>query len=123
MTILIVDDEEILHLLLGDVLEKDGYQIYHAYHGQQALELMKTEAFDLLLTDIHMPVMSGIELIDQTHAQQPKLPIIVMDSYPHCVTQSHVSEWVTKVITKPFDLVDMRNAIQEVERNQLRSAA
>jgi len=59
--ILIVDDEEALREALGKILEDDGYRVVSAASGEQALEILRDHSVDLILTDIRMPGMSGLD--------------------------------------------------------------
>lgn len=66
--ILLADDEKLLHVVLGDVLEGQGYQVLHAMDGREAVELARKEAPRLVLMDIMMPAMNGIEALEALKA-------------------------------------------------------
>jgi len=80
-TILIVDDEKNYLLVLSAVLEDEGYEVLTALSGQEALEIHKTSDLDLILTDMKMPGMSGIELLENIKAIDPDLPVIMMTAH------------------------------------------
>jgi putative two-component system response regulator len=78
--ILIVDDEEIIVELHKKMLEKDGYEVIVAHNGLQALELVKAERPDLILTDVFMPEMNGLELCEEVKKSDKTnlIPIIMV---------------------------------------------
>ncbi len=76
--ILVVDDETPVRLMIGSTLERQDYAVHLASNGREALEAMGLNAFDLVLTDILMPDVNGIEIIERIHAQQPDLPVVMV---------------------------------------------
>jgi len=103
-TILIVDDEKNYLLVLSAVLEDEGYEVLTALSGQEALEIHKTSDLDLILTDMKMPGMSGIELLESIKSINPDLPVIMMTAHG---TVDKAVEAMQKgaysYILKPFD--------------------
>jgi two-component system, NtrC family, response regulator len=103
-TILIVDDEKNYLLVLSAVLEDEGYEVLTALSGPEALEIHKTSDLDLILTDMKMPGMSGIELLENIKAIDPDLPLIMMTAHG---TVDKAVEAMQKgaysYILKPFD--------------------
>lgn len=103
-TILIVDDEKNYLLVLSAVLEDEGYEVLTALSGPEALEVHKTSDLDLILTDMKMPGMSGIELLENIKAIDPDLPLIMMTAHG---TVDKAVEAMQKgaysYILKPFD--------------------
>ncbi len=103
-TILIVDDEKNYLLVLSAVLEDEGYEVLTALSGQEALEIQKTSDIDLILTDMKMPGMSGINLLENVKAVDPDLPVIMMTAHG---TVDKAVEAMQKgaysYILKPFD--------------------
>jgi len=79
--ILIVDDEESMCQYLAILLRKDGYEIATANSGAQALQLIGQQQFDLVMTDIQMPKMTGIQLLKGIKALDPSTPVIIMTAY------------------------------------------
>ncbi|MEW5770212.1 MAG: response regulator [Pseudomonadota bacterium] len=76
--ILLVDDDVDVRYALGKYLHRAGHQVVEATDGAQALSLMATEAFDLVITDIVMPEADGIELILDIGRNTPGLPVIAI---------------------------------------------
>jgi len=103
-TILIVDDEKNYLLVLSAVLEDEGYEVLTALSGQEALDIHKTSDLDLILTDMKMPGMSGIELLERIKSIDPDLPVIMMTAHG---TVDKAVEAMQKgaysYILKPFD--------------------
>jgi two-component system NtrC family response regulator len=103
-TILIVDDEKNYLLVLSAVLEEEGYEVLTTVSGMEAMEIQKSSDLDLVLTDMKMPGMDGIELLDQIKTIDPELPVIMMTAHG---TIDKAVEAMQKgaysYILKPFD--------------------
>jgi len=80
-TILIVDDEKNYPPILSAVLEEEGYETLTANNGLAALEIIKNSDVDLVLTDMKMPLMDGIELLERIKSIDPDLPVIMMTAH------------------------------------------
>ena len=80
--ILVVDDESNIRFLLRMVFELEGFKVVEAHHGAAALELVKEEQPDLVVTDLMMPVMNGRELIERLRAdaETAGIPIVVLSA-------------------------------------------
>lgn len=76
--VLVVDDEPLIRLNLGALLEDQGYQVIEAGDGAEGFEMVKKELPDLVLTDLRMPVMDGLELITLMHKHFPETPVVVI---------------------------------------------
>jgi DNA-binding NtrC family response regulator len=79
--ILIVDDEQSMAQFLAIVLRKEGYQVSTVQNGRDALDKVKSEAFDVVITDIRMPGMDGIQLLQGIKKHDPGLPVVIMTAY------------------------------------------
>ncbi len=80
-TILIVDDEKHYRFILSEVLEDEGYRSFTAASGMEALDLLKSQIIDLVLTDVKMPGMTGIDLLEKIKEIHPELPVIIMTAF------------------------------------------
>ena len=80
-TILVVDDEPAVCISLEGVLSREGYRCYSATDGQAALEILGDHVIDLMLVDLRMPTMSGLELMHIVHEKWPHTVIIVLTGY------------------------------------------
>jgi two-component system NtrC family response regulator len=103
-TILIVDDEKNYLTILSAVLEDEGFEVLTALGAREALELYKTSDLDLILTDMKMPEMDGIELLEHIKSHDADLPVIMMTAHG---TVDKAVEAMQKgaytYILKPFD--------------------
>lgn len=115
MRILVVDDEPMVRFLLVRFLEEEGHTVNEAADGIEALEQLSRRTYDLLITDVHMPRMSGIDLVRAVRRQGNRVPIIVMDSYPDLFTESEVGAEAFALLAKPFDLSEVRRVLQVLE--------
>lgn len=79
--ILVVDDEKGMRDLLSKVLKKEGYQVFVAQDGEEGLEVIKNQSIDIVIADLDMPVMNGIEMIKHAKAFDPSLTIIIITAY------------------------------------------
>jgi len=79
--ILVVDDEQSMTQFLGIVLRKEGYNVTTTNNGRDALEKVRAEAFDVVITDIKMPGMDGIQLLQGIKKHDPAMPVVIMTAY------------------------------------------
>jgi putative two-component system response regulator len=103
--ILIADDEEMICSILSQRLSQEGYVCVTANNGREALQHFYAENFSLIISDINMPEMTGIELLKQVKAVQPNMLVIMITAYPEIgmvVEALHVGAY--DFILKPFDL-------------------
>ncbi|MFH1115914.1 MAG: sigma-54 dependent transcriptional regulator [Pseudomonadota bacterium] len=111
-TVLVVDDEKNYLVVLEDMLEDEGYQVLTASSGAEALEFIQTKPVDTVLSDIKMPGMTGIELLDRIKAVDPDLPVILMTAYAE-VDQAveAMKKGALDHLQKPFDNKDVKRAV------------
>ena len=120
MRLLIVDDEEEILNMLRRNLELEGYDVTVTTKPQNAISLMKKELFNLVLTDIKMPGMSGIELLKELKAINPLANIIMMTGYSSmsnvvdCLGSGAVDYFV-----KPFTDLDLITRALDQARDRL----
>jgi CheY-like chemotaxis protein len=115
MRILVVDDEPMVRFLLTRFLEEEGHTVDEAADGIDALEHLNQRPYDLLITDVHMPRMSGIDLVRSLRRRGNSIPLIVMDSYPDLFVESDVGAEAFALLAKPFDLSEVRRVLQQLE--------
>ena len=108
--ILVVEDDPNLRLVIRMVLERAGYEVAEARHGAEALESIGVEMPDLVIADMTMPVMNGVELIDriQANAATAALPIVLLTSLH---VDSAISRRAGAVVLKPFEPSDLLASI------------
>lgn len=112
--LLIVDDEENLRFSLTKGLEKNGYEVAGVSRGFEAFQIMEKQDFDLVLLDICLPDMNGLEILDKIKAAQPQLPIIMMTAFGEVgIAVRAMKLGAYDYIGKPFLLDEMRLVIQK----------
>jgi len=119
--ILIVDDEDGMRRLLGRVLTREGYDTSTVGSGAEALRLVANERFDLVVTDIKMPEMDGLQLLENLKEYEPSLPIIVMTAYgtiENAVQALRLGAY--DYIAKPFETDEIKLTVAKaLERERL----
>jgi len=114
--VLIVDDEEAMRLLVARAIAMDGHEILTAADGAEALDILSgpNGSFDLLLTDIQMPIMDGIALALTAARDFPQLTILLMTGFADQRERaSGLSAIAHDVISKPFSVADIRTAVAD----------
>ena len=81
--ILIADDEESIRSIIAEVLEDEGYKVDTAANGQEALDKVHEGGISVVVTDIRMPEMTGIELLEKVKEHDEKIEVIIMTSYAY----------------------------------------
>ncbi len=79
--ILFVDDHEVLARLSCEILEMQGYKAVSAYNAEDALRKFDDQTFDLIVTDMRMEGMNGLELAKRVHQRSPETPVIIVTGY------------------------------------------
>ena len=103
VTILIVDDELMMRKLLEKILTREGYKVLTAEDGQQALDIVKKEKVNIIISDMKMPNMSGFELLRAVKAEFPEIGMIMMTAYGDTYTvKDALLLGADEYITKPF---------------------
>lgn len=111
-TILIVDDELSMREFLKILLEKEGYTALTASDGEKAFEVIKNNKIDLVISDIRMPGMGGLELLDRVKKDKNKLPFIMITAFasPEDAVQA-MKNGAYDYITKPFKVSEINTII------------
>jgi DNA-binding response OmpR family regulator len=108
--ILVVDDEEGIRLLYQEELDMEGFAVETAKNGEQALEKFKAAPPDLVILDINMPGMNGIEVLRQMKEQNAALPVILSSAYPEY--KQDLGAWASdEYIVKSANLDELRAAV------------
>ncbi|MGD0750263.1 MAG: response regulator [Anaerolineales bacterium] len=103
--ILVVDDNPAMADTLADILEVKGFSVHAAASGAEALKILREQPVDILLTDVKMPEMNGLELYRETRKLYPRLITIFMTAYAADeLIQQGMAEGVKTVLTKPVDI-------------------
>jgi len=112
--ILLAEDDEAMRVFLARALRQAGHRVVAVSDGAQALEHANTEEFELLLTDVVMPELDGIELARQATLENEQLKVIFITGFAAVAVENRDGPLrETQVISKPFHLRDL---VTEVER-------
>jgi CheY-like chemotaxis protein len=117
--ILVIDDEELIIKSLIKLLEKNGFEVFVAKNGRDALAMTEEEHFDLIITDIRMPGVNGVETIDAifqslTKTDTPKPPVIFITGYAdESIKNKALTLKPLAYIYKPFDIPDLVNTVKK----------
>lgn len=108
-TILIVDDEPDMLMMLSFVLGRDGFTITTVKSGEEALDLVDAQSFDIVLTDLKMPGINGHETLRRLKELDPDLQVVVATGYATDETAEECrAQGAFDLIHKPFDVVELR---------------
>ncbi|MGB9892884.1 MAG: response regulator [Candidatus Saccharicenans sp.] len=115
--ILLVEDDRTLSLLYEEELSKEGYEVILVYDAESALEKVREEDFDLIITDIRMPGKDGIELISSIMGMRKDIPIIINTAY-----QSYKDDFMTwaadAYLIKSSSLEELKLKIKELLKEE-----
>lgn len=115
--LLCVDDEEIVRQLCASALS--DYQVKLATNGQEALDLLETEPFDIILSDIVMPKVNGLELLQTIKEQQPDKAVILMTGYTDKeIILKSLKAGADDFISKPINLLQLKTTVDKVIEKQ-----
>lgn len=117
--VLIVDDQNGIRILLAEVLKLDGYMTLTAASGLEALQLIEQHTFDLVILDVKMPGMDGIEILARIRKAGLSVPAIMMTAYDELqIIDEAKSYGILTHFKKPFDISEVRSVIASHVRNE-----
>jgi len=112
-TVLIVDDDRGLRELYKSELSLEGYEVMAAATGKEAVEILKDSRPDVIVMDIRMPEMDGIEALGKVVARHKNIPVIINTAYPSY--QEDFRAWAAdEYVVKSSDLTELKAAIKRV---------
>jgi CheY-like chemotaxis protein len=112
--VLVVDDEDVIRDTLADILEAQGYPVQTASNGAEALEVIQETPPSIVVTDVHMPRMDGVELVEQLHELGYDPPIVVVTGTMRNAAEVLKVMSVDECILKPFDIDMLLDAIERL---------
>ncbi len=113
--ILVVDDEESIRDLLRLVLTGEGYSVITANDGKEAIEYLEAQRFDLVITDLVMPRVNGVEVLRAAKRIDPNYPVMVITGYPSVETVTKlVRLGAGDYLTKPFNIDVVRVTVAKL---------
>jgi two-component system, response regulator, stage 0 sporulation protein F len=112
-TILVVDDDEAIRALLQEELEEEGYKVLIATNARDALKMVAAEPLDLVILDIRMPGMDGLEALPRILGIKEGLPVIMNTAYSQY--QDSFMSWAADAyVVKSSDLTELKDKIKEL---------
>ena len=112
-TILVVDDDEAIRTLLQEELEDEGYKVLIATNARDALKMVASEAMDLVILDIRMPGLDGLEALPRILGIKEGLPVIMNTAYSQY--QDSFMSWAADAyVVKSSDLTELKEKIKEL---------
>ena len=112
-TILVVDDDEAIRTLLQEELEDEGYKVLIATNARDALKMVASEALDLVILDIRMPGMDGLEALPRILGIKEGLPVIMNTAYTQY--QDSFMSWAADAyVVKSSDLTELKEKVKEL---------
>jgi two-component system response regulator (stage 0 sporulation protein F) len=110
--VLIVDDQNGIRVLLMEVFSSEGYETFQASNGKLALEIVKNETPNLVLLDMKIPGMDGLEILKHIKAINKEIKVIMMTAYGELdMIKEATDHGALMHFTKPFDIDEMRMAV------------
>jgi CheY-like chemotaxis protein len=111
-SILVVEDLESVRELICLILEEDGYHVESASNGKEGLELFSVKHFDMVVTDLLMPVMSGSDMGEKMKRINKNIPIVLLTAWMMEYTESELqSKGIDYVVKKPFSEDQLRQLV------------
>ncbi|MBK7974816.1 MAG: sigma-54-dependent Fis family transcriptional regulator [Deltaproteobacteria bacterium] len=119
--VLVVDDEPPIRALCRRVLDRDGYDVEEASDGRAALELLDLGEFDVVVTDLRMPELQGLDLLREVKARQPEVEVIIITAHGtvHDAIEA-MKQGALDFLVKPFDLEELSLSVAKaLERRSM----
>lgn len=112
--ILVVDDEPKICNLIEELLKREGYQVDTSLSGVEALQMMKKHNYQMLLTDLKMPGIDGLELVQKVKKEYPEVRTIMVTGYATVQTAVQSLRYgIDDYITKPFNIFELQKAVRQ----------
>jgi signal transduction histidine kinase len=116
LKILVVDDDPQLREVLMDMLSLDGHEVICCPDAFAALETIKAQPFDMMITDLGMPGMSGLDLAGEVHDAHPSMAIAMITGWGTQLNDEEVAlRGIKRVLSKPFHLRDIKSLVKELQ--------
>lgn len=121
-SILVVDDEKIIHESCGRILRGEGYKVETASSGQEALQKLGEERFDLVLTDIRMPGMDGVETLEKMKKEVPDITVVMFTGYSSVETaRDSMKLGAFDYLPKPFTPEELLAVVKKAIEKEVSS--
>ena len=112
--ILVVDDEENVRVLFSRILQKEGYEVECASSGSEAIEKLAKRSFDLVVTDLKMDGIDGLDVVKKGKTVNRAVPFILISGYGTAQTAGTAAkEGADMFLMKPIELTDLKRAVKK----------
>lgn len=113
--ILVVDDQPGIRLLLAEVFSQNGYDVYTAKTGSEALEKFRYLTIDLAILDYQLPIIDGLSVVKKLEAINDQVPLIFMSGLIERLTaEQQAYERIVKIVSKPFDVKELLTDVEMI---------
>ena len=114
MKILYVDDDPNMLKMVELFMRKSKYELSSAINGRSALKLLEKNKYDIIITDIQMPELDGLSLIDEIKKQKIKSPIVVVSAFGQdSMSQKALKKGAARILDKPFESKQLFDVIEK----------
>jgi DNA-binding NtrC family response regulator len=117
--ILIVEDDSIIRGKISVLLRQQGYDVEEAGDGVQALELLQSGHFDLVITDFAMRRLNGLALVERIQSSSPEMPIILLTGYTSASTGKALLKGKAEFLRKPIRFQDLSSTVKRLLQQPL----
>ena len=111
-SILVIEDDAEVRSMLEDYLTYLGYEVFTAEDGLEGLKKIKSGRYDLVITDIAMPYVSGIGIISILKEEHPEIPVMAVTGYGYHAEELANEKNANAIVSKPFDIQEIKNLIE-----------
>ena len=119
MKILIVDDEINIRMTLKDILEDEGYETYVAGTGEKAIKIASKENIDMIILDVKLPGIDGIEAFKKIHKDKPELDVLMISGHGDISTAvTAVKYGAYDFLEKPLSMIKILTAARNIKEKQ-----
>lgn len=114
--ILIVDDQQGIRVLLHEIFQREGYETVQCGNGLQAVELVQQQDFDLMLLDVNLPGLQGLDVLREVrNILQKNFPVVMMTAYgEQALIEEALSFKEVQYYTKPFNIFELLAAVKKI---------
>ncbi len=112
--ILVIDDSPIIREMLVEILSDAGFVVDTAVDGEKGAVVALKNDYDVILCDVHMPRLNGLETVREIITAKPDAKIIMTDSFPDKLAQSARAEGALCCLQKPFDVSELRLLMEQI---------
>jgi CheY-like chemotaxis protein len=113
-TILLIEDEENILSMIVNHLQDSGYHVISAGDGMEGLKLLETKDYDLVVTDIVMPYISGVGMVTALKQRHPHIPVIAITGYGEEPIDAVMEKKADMVLAKPFKMAVLKQEIAKL---------